>query len=75
MAAWVPGRIHGHHHGAAEGQPGWLKPWFDLWINLQHPQAVFFAYLVAAVETLIAAALIAGFAASSPTSAPSCSAC
>jgi len=43
-------------------QPSWLKGWFDFWINLQHPRAVFFAYLVAVAETLIALALIAGFA-------------
>lgn len=48
--------------GQADGQPGWLKPWFTFWINLQHPQATSFAYLVAALETLIALALIAGFA-------------
>jgi nitrite reductase (NO-forming) len=48
--------------GQAQGQPGWLKGWFDFWINLQHPRAMFFAYLVAVVETLIAVALIAGFA-------------
>jgi nitrite reductase (NO-forming) len=48
--------------GQAQGQPGWLKSWFIFWINLQHPHAIFFAYLVAAVETLIAVAVIAGFA-------------
>jgi len=48
--------------GQADGQPGWLKGWFDFWINLQHPRAVFFAYLVAAAEALIAVALITGFA-------------
>src|SRR5258707_4314292 len=48
--------------GQAQGEPGWLQPWFNLWINLQHPRAMLFAYLVAAVETLIALALITGFA-------------
>ncbi len=48
--------------GQAQGQPGWLQPWFRFWINLQHPQAMFFAYLVAVAETLIAVAVIAGFA-------------
>jgi uncharacterized membrane protein YphA (DoxX/SURF4 family) len=48
--------------GQAQGQPGWLRPWFGFWINLQHPRVMFFAYLVAAVETLIALALVAGFA-------------
>ena len=62
---WLPGfraDYMGTIMGQAEGQPGWLKPWFDFWINLQHPQPTFFAYLVAVVETLIAVALIAGFA-------------
>jgi len=62
---WLPGFRTGYMDtimGQAQGQPGWLKPWFDFWINLQHPRAVFFAYLVAVVETLIALALIAGFA-------------
>src|SRR5215470_12212233 len=48
--------------GAAQGQPGWLQPWFNFWIRFQHPDAMFLAYLVAAVETLIALALIVGFA-------------
>src|SRR6266581_8055176 len=62
---WLPGFRSGYMDtimGQAQDQPGWLKPWFDFWINLQHPRAAFFAYLVAAVETLIALALIAGFA-------------
>lgn len=48
--------------GIRDGQPGWLKPWFTFWIDLQHPNTAFFAYLVAVAETLIAAALIFGFA-------------
>ncbi len=62
---WLPGFRSGYMGtimGEAAGQPGWLKPWFDFWINLQHPNAAFFAYLAAVVETLIALALIAGFA-------------
>ena len=46
----------------AQGQPGWLKPWFDFWIDLQHPHPAVFAYLVAIAETLIALAVIVGFA-------------
>ena len=45
-----------------DGQPGWLRWWFDFWINLQHPAATFFWALVATAETLIAVALITGFA-------------
>ncbi len=35
---------------------------FRFWIDLQRPSITFFAYLVAAVETVIAIALILGFA-------------
>jgi len=62
---WLPGFRSGYMGtimGQADGQPSWLKGWFDFWINLQHPRALFFAYLVAVAETLIALALIAGFA-------------
>jgi uncharacterized membrane protein YphA (DoxX/SURF4 family) len=62
---WLPGFRHDYLAtimGQAQGQPGWLKPWFDFWINLQHDRSVFFADLVAAVETIIALALILGFA-------------
>jgi len=38
--------------GEADGQPGWLRPWFHFWITVQHPQAASFAWLVAVVETL-----------------------
>ena len=62
---WAPGFRASYMDtimGTRYGQPGWLRWWFDFWINLQHPQATFFAYLVAVLETLIALALIAGFA-------------
>ena len=62
---WLPGfrrDYMGTIMGQAQGQPGWLKPWFDFWINLQHGRSVFFADLVATVETLIALALIFGIA-------------
>src|SRR6266567_2500553 len=62
---WLPGfrsAYMGTIMGQAQGQPGWLKGWFDFWINLQHPQMTFFAYLVAVVETVIAVAVILGFA-------------
>jgi nitrite reductase (NO-forming) len=62
---WLPGfrsAYIGMIVQAAKDQPGWLHPWFNFWITLQQPRAMFFAYLVAAVETLIAAALIFGFA-------------
>jgi len=62
---WLPGFRSGYMDtlmGQAQGQPGWLKPWFDFWINLQHPQPTFIAYLVAVIETLIVLALVAGLA-------------
>jgi nitrite reductase (NO-forming) len=62
---WLPGFRASYMStimGEAQGQPGWLKPWFDFWIRFQHPYAMPLAYLVAALETLIALALIAGFA-------------
>ena len=62
---WLPGFRSGYMNaimGEAQGQPGWLRPRFDIWINFQHPRVTFFAYLVAVTETLIALALIAGFA-------------
>jgi len=62
---WLPGFRSGYMGtimGQAQGQPGWLTPWFHFWINLQHPQMTFFAYLVAVVETVIAVAVILGFA-------------
>jgi uncharacterized membrane protein YphA (DoxX/SURF4 family) len=62
---WLPGfraDYMGAIMGQAQGQPGWLRPWFNFWIDLQHPRVTFFAYLVAVVETLIAAAVILGFA-------------
>lgn len=62
---WLPGfrsGYMGYLTDAADGQPGWLHSWFTFWINLQQPRVEFFAYLVAVIETLIAAALILGFA-------------
>ena len=62
---WLPGFRASYMDtimGEAQGQPGWLKPWFDFWIRFQHPNAMPMAWLVAVIETLIAVALIAGFA-------------
>jgi uncharacterized membrane protein YphA (DoxX/SURF4 family) len=47
---------------AAEGQPGWLHGWFHLWINMVAPNSGFFAYSTAVIETLVAVAVIVGFA-------------
>ena len=62
---WLPGFRASYMSvilGEAQSQPGWLQPWFRFWINIQHPDATFLAYLAAILETLIAVALIAGFA-------------
>jgi thiosulfate dehydrogenase (quinone) large subunit len=48
--------------GVAQGQPGWLRWWFDFWVKLQQPRPTFFAYMVAVLETLVAVAVITGFA-------------
>jgi nitrite reductase (NO-forming) len=62
---WLPGFKDSYMStimGIKAGQPGWLRPWFQFWITLQHGQITFFWALVATVETLIALALIFGFA-------------
>ena len=62
---WLPGFRVGYMDtimGIRDGQPSGLRWWFDFWINLQHPAVTFFWALVAASETLIALALITGFA-------------
>ena len=62
---WAPGFRTGYMdaiRGAGDGQPGWLHPWFNFWTNLQAPHPYFWADLVAVLETLIAVALIVGFA-------------
>src|SRR5277367_4113018 len=62
---WLPGFRSGYMSsikGAGMGQPGWLQWWFHLWINMQNPAPTFFAYLVAVLETLVALAVIFGFA-------------
>jgi len=61
VAAGVPVRLQGHDQGDG-GRAGRPKPWFHFWISLQHPRAMLFAHLVAVIESLIALALIAGFA-------------
>jgi uncharacterized membrane protein YphA (DoxX/SURF4 family) len=62
---WQPGFRQGFMGMVMEegkGQPGWMHGWFHFWVDLQHPNAQFFAYLGAITETVIALALIFGFA-------------
>jgi nitrite reductase (NO-forming) len=47
---------------ASKGQPGWLRPWFDLWTGLPHGEVTTLAYLSAITETFLAVALLTGFA-------------
>jgi uncharacterized membrane protein YphA (DoxX/SURF4 family) len=65
LLKWLPGFKDSYMStimGIKAGQPGWLQPWFQFWISLQHPAVRFFWALVATTETLIALALIFGFA-------------
>ena len=62
---WLPGFKDSYMStimATRDGQPFWLRWWFDFWIRFQHPNAMPMAWLVAVLETLIALALIAGFA-------------
>ena len=62
---WLPGFRAAYMDavmGEGDGQPGWLEPWFRFWSAVQHPRVTAFEYLVAVVETLIAVAVILGFA-------------
>jgi len=62
---WLPGFRSSYMSsisGAGMGQPGWLQWWFHFWTYLQHPAPSFWAVLVAILETLVALAVILGFA-------------
>ena len=62
---WLPGFKDGYKatvEGIAAGQPDGLRWWFDFWAALMGSHATFFWALVAVIETLIALALLSGFA-------------
>jgi nitrite reductase (NO-forming) len=62
---WLPDfhkGLLGMVKAAAAGQPGWLHGWFHLWISTVQAHTDFWAYGVAVLETVIALALIFGFA-------------
>ena len=62
---WLPGFRSGYLDAiksAGDGQAAWMHPWFRFWYDLQSPHAYVWAYVVAVIETLIALALIVGFA-------------
>ncbi|MCD6672585.1 MAG: multicopper oxidase domain-containing protein [Burkholderiaceae bacterium] len=52
----------GYLHNAAQGQPSWSAWWFDMWIALVTPHAMLFVWLTRIAETLLAIALLIGFA-------------
>lgn len=47
---------------AAQGQPNWLTSWFNFWTSLIGHNPHLFAILTAVAESLIAVALLIGFA-------------
>ena len=47
---------------AAQGQPSWLNPWFHFWTHFIAHNPHLFAVLAAVIESLIALALLFGFA-------------
>lgn len=51
-----------HLKEGSDGRPAWLDGWFRFWVDLQSPHPYFWAYLVAVTETLIALAVLVGFA-------------
>ncbi|MGH8152067.1 MAG: multicopper oxidase domain-containing protein [Rhodanobacteraceae bacterium] len=52
----------GYLHNAAQGQPAWSAWWFEMWIAVVAPHAMLFVWLTRAAETLLAFALLFGFA-------------
>jgi nitrite reductase (NO-forming) len=62
---WQPSFLSGLldvMHDGAMGQPGWLMPWFSLNRALIAVQPTIWAYGIALVETVIALAVLLGFA-------------
>ena len=46
--------------GAASGQPAWLAPWFNFWVNTISLSPDFFAWSTRIIETAIAISLLFG---------------
>jgi len=63
--AWQP-EFAAHYVGyltnAQQGQPGWLQPWFAIWLTIVNPAADVFIFLTRVIETLIAVGLLFGLA-------------
>ncbi|HJU26186.1 MAG TPA: multicopper oxidase domain-containing protein [Rhodanobacteraceae bacterium] len=52
----------GYLHNAAQGQPAWSAWWFNLWIAMVTPHVPLFVWLTRIIESLLALALLVGFA-------------
>src|SRR5690349_14225843 len=52
----------GYLHNAATGQPAWSAWWFQMWIALVTPNVGLFVWATRIAETLLALALLLGFA-------------
>lgn len=62
---WTPqfaANYVGYLHNAAAGQHAWSAWWFDMWIALVTPHAELFVWLTRLAVTLLALALVLGFA-------------
>ncbi len=62
---WQPGFYNNYLSyvtGIVDGQPKWLMPWFNFWVNLIKPDPSLFSLATRIIETLIAAGLLLGLA-------------
>ena len=62
---WQPGfaaHYVGYLQNAANGQPGWLHPWFAFWLALVTSSTGFFILATRIIETIIALGLLLGLA-------------
>jgi uncharacterized membrane protein YphA (DoxX/SURF4 family) len=62
---WLPEFQHNFMktvQAGAASQPSWLGPWYQFWQTTLRPYAPSLALVTAIIETIIAVALIAGFA-------------
>lgn len=63
--AWRPefaAHYFGYLQNASNGQPSWLKWWFAMWLAVVAAATPLFVWLTRLVETLLAVALLSGFA-------------
>jgi nitrite reductase (NO-forming) len=62
---WLPGfrrNLMMDVMSAGQGQPHWLAWWFDFWMKPMMHHGNLFAYFIAVAESLIALAVLLGFA-------------